>query len=80
MAGTDMTKSTGRKKRNKLALILLAPILPIVFIAGWSLYWIGQSWNQNIKQLQKSTNKTPPKQDEVELIVIPQQEEQILAR
>jgi flagellar basal body-associated protein FliL len=77
-AGVDMTKSTSRKKRNKLTVILLAPILAIVFIAGWSLYWIGQSWHQNTKQPQKPTYKTPTKQDEVELIMIPQ-EEQILA-
>jgi cytoskeletal protein RodZ len=76
--GVDMTKSTSRKKRNKLTVILLAPILALVFIAGWSLYWIGQSWHQNTKQPQKLTNNTQTKQDEIELIMIPQ-EEQILA-
>jgi hypothetical protein len=70
-----MTKLIGGKKRNILAMVLLAPIFPIIFIAGWSLYWIGQSWNQNIKQLQKPTNKTLSKQDEVEFIVIPNEEQ-----
>ena len=74
-----MTKPTNRKKRNKLTVALLAPILAIVFIVGWSLYWIGQSGQPKAKLPQKPINKTPPKQDEVELIMIPQQEEQILA-
>jgi hypothetical protein len=74
-----MTKPITRKKRNKLTVALLAPILIIIFIVGWSLYWIGQSGPLNEKQPQKPINKTPPKQDEVELIVISPQEEQILA-
>jgi capsular polysaccharide biosynthesis protein len=77
-AGTIMTRSTSRKKRSKLAMILFLPIFPIVFIAIWSLYWIGQSWNQNTKQLLNQAGKTSAKPDGVELIVIPQ-EEQILA-
>ena len=44
-----MTKTT-RKKRNKLTIALIAPILAIVFIISWSLSWIGsqkQSSNKN---------------------------------
>ena len=74
-----MTKLTTRKKRSKLTVALLAPILIIVFIVGWSLYWIGQSRQLNEKQPQKSINKTPTKQGNIELIMIPPQEEQILA-
>ena len=74
-----MTKPTNRKNRHKLARLIAAPILSIVFMAGWSLYWIGQAGHQNIKQIQKPTSKPLAKQDEVELIVIPQQEEQIHA-
>ena len=44
--GIDMTKPTNRKKRNKLTVALLAPILIIVFIVGWSLYWIRPSGRQ----------------------------------
>jgi flagellar basal body-associated protein FliL len=79
VAGANMAKSTIRKKRNKLTIILLSPFLIFAFIAGWSLYCIGQSWQKNIKQTQQQTNKTPPKQDNIALTVIPQQEEQILA-
>ncbi|MGA3288882.1 MAG: hypothetical protein ABSD42_01405 [Candidatus Bathyarchaeia archaeon] len=74
-----MTKLTTRKKRSKLTVALLAPILIIVFIVGWSLYWIGQSRQPNTKQPQKTINKTPTKQDNIELIVIPPQEKEILA-
>ena len=74
-----MTKSTRRKKRNKLAVILLAPILAVLFLVGWSLSWIGQAGETKAKQPQKPINKTPTKQDKVELIMIPQIEEEISA-
>ncbi len=73
-----MTKPPTRKKRNKLAVALLAPILIIVFMVGWSLNWIGQARLRNAKQPQKPINKTPAKQDQVELIVIPPQEKKIM--
>jgi len=73
-----MTKPTNRKKRSKLTIFLLAPILAIVFVAGWSLYWIGQSKQPQTKQLQKTTNKTSTNHNDIELIMIPKQEEQIL--
>jgi hypothetical protein len=74
-----MIKPTFRKKRSKLAMILLIPIFPIVFLAGWSLYCIGESWHQNnTNLLQKPTNNTSTKQEETELVMTPQ-EEQIIA-
>jgi flagellar basal body-associated protein FliL len=75
MESPDMTKPTRRKKRSKLIAILLAPILSIIFIAGWSLYWIGQSRHQNEKQPQNPTPIT--KQDEFALIMIPQEEQML---
>ena len=75
-----MAKPAKRKKRSKLTLALLAPVLIIVFIVGWSLSWIGQSRSPKAKQLPKPINKTPAKQDEFELVVISNQEEQIQAR
>jgi flagellar basal body-associated protein FliL len=71
-----MTKPTRRKKRNKLTIILLAPILAFVFIVGWGLSWIGQP---KAKQPQKPISKTQTTQNSIELIVIPMQEEKILA-
>ena len=74
-----MTKPTRRKKRNKLAVILLAPIIAILFLVGWSLSWIGQIGETKAKQPQKPINKTSTKQGKVELIMIPQIEEEISA-
>ena len=74
-----MTKSTRRKKRNKLTVILLAPIIAILFLVGWSLSWIGQIGETKAMQPKKSINKTPTKQDKVELIMIPQLEKEIPA-
>lgn len=68
-----MTKGTNRKKRSKLTIILLAPILALTFMVGWSLYWIG---NRQHKQPHLSASKINAKQDTVQLMVIPGQEEQ----
>lgn len=69
-----MTKTVSRKKRNKLTIILLAPILAPMFLFGWTLYHIGQT---SQKQPQKPTNKIPAKQEEIELTMIPQEEQTI---
>ena len=29
------------KRRNRIVVLLLAPILAVLWIIGWSLYWIG---------------------------------------
>jgi cytoskeletal protein RodZ len=77
IGATDMTKPTHRKKRNKLAVALSAPMLAVVLLVGWSLSWIGQS---RAPQPQKPTTKTQATQDSIELIMIPTpEEEQILA-
>jgi hypothetical protein len=75
-----MTKPPIRKKRSKLKVALLSPILIVVFIVGWSLYFIGQSGQPKSKQPQKSMIKKPARPNEMELIVIPQEERQILAK
>jgi hypothetical protein len=69
-----MTKSITRKKRNKLIVALFSPLLAVVFIVGWALCWKGLP---KANRSQKTINKTPTMQDEVELTMIPQ-EEQIL--
>ena len=70
-----MTKRPNRKKRSKLVILLLAPVIALTFIVGWSLYWIG---NTKQKQPQTPTPKTRTEQDLVQLIVIPRQEEQTI--
>jgi flagellar basal body-associated protein FliL len=70
-----MTRRSNRKKRSKLAILLLAPIMALTFIVGWSFYWIG---NKHQKQPQATTPKTHAEQDPVQLMVIPIQEEQTI--
>lgn len=68
--------STIRKKRSKLSIAILFPLLAVVFLVGWTLACIGQSKQPKAKQNQKIINKTPEK-EEVDLVFIPRQEEQI---
>ena len=71
-----MTKTTGRK-RSKIARVLLSPIFVIFFLVGWSLYWIGQ---KEMKQPKKPVSKTTAKlKDELELILIPEEEQTLTA-
>jgi hypothetical protein len=70
-----MTKRPTRKKRSKLTILLLAPVMALTFIVGWSLYWIG---NTKHKQPQAPTPKKQTEQDPVQLSVIPRQEEQTI--
>ena len=62
------------KKRSKLATILLAPALAIVFAVGWALYYIGQSSN---RKTQKPIKPAQPKPETVHLMAIPQEEQTI---
>jgi hypothetical protein len=70
-----MTNNASRKNRSKLKVILFAPVLILTFIIGWSLYFIGQ---QNDKPT-KPANKAPVKEENLELMAIPQEKE-ILAK
>jgi flagellar basal body-associated protein FliL len=70
-----MKKRPNTKKRSKLKILLLAPIMALTFIVGWSLYWIG---NKKGKQPQSATPKIHVKQDPVQLMIIPTQEEQTI--
>jgi hypothetical protein len=70
-----MTKRPNRKKRSKLSILFLAPVMTLTFIVGWSLYWIG---NTKQKQPQTLTHKIHAEQDPVTLMVIPEQKEQTI--
>jgi flagellar basal body-associated protein FliL len=70
-----MTKQTNKKKRNKLIVALIAPLIVIGLIVGWSLLWKRKSGEPKMKRSQKPTNKTTAEQDESNLIVIPPKDE-----
>jgi flagellar basal body-associated protein FliL len=72
-----MTKRPNRKKRSKLTTLLLAPVIALTFIVGWSLYWIG---NKQQKQTKATNPKIHAEQDPVELMVIPMREEQTITK
>lgn len=71
-----MAKPVYRKKRSKATIILLAPILAFVFLVGWSLYCLELTGN---KQKQEPITKTPAKPEEIELIMIPKEEQTLTA-
>jgi len=75
-----MTKPTIRKKHSKLKVALLSPILIVVFIVGWGLYFIGQTEHPKSKQPPKPNIKKPAQPNEIELIAIPQEESQIITK
>jgi len=43
-----MIKSVSRKKRSKFAIVVLAPILMVVFVVGWSLAIVGLADKQTL--------------------------------
>jgi hypothetical protein len=71
-----MKSTVNRKKRSKLTTILLAPIFAVVFLVGWSLYYIGESGH---RQKQKPVTRTLEKREEIELMVMPKEEQTITA-
>jgi hypothetical protein len=68
----NLRKTGNKQKHKKLKVALLSPLLIITFIIGWSLYWIGQTRHT---QPQKPRNNNAKKINEIELIVIPLQEQ-----
>jgi hypothetical protein len=73
MVEVHMTKPLHRKKRSRATRILFAPIIALVFLVGWSFYWIGQSGNKKQK-----IGKAASKPENVHLMAIPLEEEQTL--
>jgi hypothetical protein len=67
-----MPKPIYRRKQSKLARILLAPFLAVIFLVGWTLTYIGEPKR---KKQQKPISKQPTKQDNIEFMVIPAEEE-----
>jgi hypothetical protein len=68
-----MPISPRRRKPNRLR-ILLMPIIALAFGIGWILYNMG---SPKSKKSQKTAIKTQPKDDGVQLMAIPQEEQTI---
>jgi len=59
-----LVTSKNKRKRSRAMTIMLLPVLILMFIIGWCMYWAGN---------QKRTNKTqrkPPKEDNVTIMPI----------
>jgi flagellar basal body-associated protein FliL len=59
-----LVASKNKRKRSKAMIIMLLPLLILMFIIGWCMYWTGK---------QKGTDKTerkPPKEDNVTVMPI----------
>ncbi len=56
--GENLGAKKVRRKRSKLALLLL-PIIVFIFFMGWSMYWIGD------KKRPKANKRKVPKEDGV---------------
>lgn len=67
--------ATRRNKNKKMrgSKILVAPFLAVVFLIGWILYLLGE---RNDNKLQKTKNSPMPR-DNVQLMMIPQEEQTI---
>jgi flagellar basal body-associated protein FliL len=36
-----MRKAPKRRKRNRAIMVLLLPVMAILWLIGWGLYWVG---------------------------------------
>jgi hypothetical protein len=48
--GAVLRDTKPRRKRNKLVTLLLLPALAMIWVVGWSLYWIGSRQAKNPKK------------------------------
>jgi hypothetical protein len=69
-----MPKTINSKRPSKLTRILLAPFLAVIFLAGWTLTYIAEPKH---KKQQKPINKQPTKQETIEFMVIPEEEQTV---
>lgn len=51
-----------RRKRNKLVVALLLPALVLIWLVGWSLYWVGH-------QKEAKPKPRPRQNANIELII-----------
>lgn len=68
-----MTVTTPKHKRNRLLVVLMLPALAIIWLVGWSLYWIGRQKDAKPGLQPKREIKHEVKREEsnVTLIVAP---------
>ncbi len=60
MLGAVLTVTTPKHKRNRLLVILALPALALIWLVGWSLYWVGR--NSDNKRYVQSKHKNKSKE------------------
>ena len=60
--GAVLRVTKQKRKRNRLVVALLLPALVLVWLVGWSMYWLGH------QREDKNRTKPAPKKDNVTLI------------
>ena len=60
--GAVLRATKQKRKRSRLVVALLLPVLVLVWLVGWSMYWLGHQRTDNKR------NKPAPKEDNVELV------------
>ncbi len=68
MLGAVLTVTTPKRKRNRLLIILALPALALIWLVGWSLYWIGRS-RDNQRHVQ--TKHKDKSKENIMLITVP---------
>ncbi|MGE5638373.1 MAG: hypothetical protein ACM3WQ_06670 [Chloroflexota bacterium] len=56
--GVVLTVTTSKPKRNRLLVILTLPALALLWLVGWSLYWIGSKSDNAPQVRSKHNNKS----------------------
>ena len=62
-SGVNLVSSAGKYKLSKAMVAMLFPVLIVITISGWCLYWIGDQKRQDElhrKQLKKETVNIMP--------------------
>ena len=62
MQGAVLKATKQKRKRSRLVVALLLPALVLVWLVGWSMYWLGH------QRTDKKKNKPTPKEDNVKLV------------
>ena len=62
MQGVVLRVTKQKRKRSRLVVALLLPALVLVWLVGWSMYWLGH------QRKDKKRNKPAPKEDNVRLV------------
>lgn len=65
-----MATSKGKRKRNKAMIIMLLPMLIVIFIIGWFMYWMGDEKRTDKIQHKPPKQQKQPEKDNVTIMPI----------